>query len=149
MVDWTGAGILFVQTRHGVRHFLLGKDFTRTWADLGGRRKSCDASPYETAIREAEEEMLGVFTPAEIRGFRVLQVIQVHSYVCYVIEVPEGVSVCMSFLAKLGWTSGYTRLEVTKLLWFPILDPRHKIAIDDHGKKHTIRDRAARILHLL
>lgn len=57
---YEGAGILFVATHQGTPHLLLGRRSHRPhqgqWSIPGGRRSRQDASLFETAIRETEEE---------------------------------------------------------------------------------------------
>lgn len=57
---YEGAGILFVADHQGTPHLLLGRRSHRPhqgqWSIPGGRRSRQDASLFETAIRETEEE---------------------------------------------------------------------------------------------
>jgi hypothetical protein len=53
------AGILCYSVKNGSVYFLLGRDYTNSWADLGGSQEPEDESIQYTACREFYEESIG------------------------------------------------------------------------------------------
>jgi hypothetical protein len=70
-----GAGILPVCEMNGVIHVLLARDRNDAlWSDFGGKCETCDrGDAVRTAVREMDEESLGIIASSQILHRRVAQ----------------------------------------------------------------------------
>ena len=138
-----GAGVLVLLRDKGL--FLLGKDYTKEWADFGGNSDTADRDSWATAVREASEESLGLLSPVLDRS-KIKATCEVGNgpYTCYLVDAPTSFSICREF-ERCASAPGI-KAEVTAMLRFPVAKfvesmKKGNTAHCDKESKHVIRER--------
>lgn len=90
-----GAGIQFVAFRKGRAYLLYGRERIGTrnrdsglWSDFGGGHEECDKNTYDTAVREAVEETMGMLgDEARLRSLPIIGEIVRNFYTCWILKI--------------------------------------------------------------
>lgn len=163
--DWNGAGIVVMVKDDFGTFLILGRDFTNTFADFGGKRDDTDRTSFYTAQRECFEETLQVI---DANGLKVVyknalnqrdEMENYCSYHYFVVEEIQG-GICTKFKQALNPSQhqyNYKYHEVTQLLKFPTIDIKVRFdsgekldhVFDDHGHKQRLRPRTRSIIEQL
>jgi|SRR3989344_5851823 len=134
-MKYSGAGILVISGKY----IILGKDYTNTWADFGGRRNIDEDNPIETAIREFKEETLNT-----IRIGKIIGKIKINEYYCFIMNVNVSKDIHEIFKKKRM----KEKSEIQKIYRFPINKNKKdfSIMLDEFGREHQIRKRTQLVL---
>jgi hypothetical protein len=148
-----GAGILFVS--HDGTQIYLGKDYTRNFAEFGGRADFEDRTPFDTAVRETSEESFRAMDRFLRRQDWVManlvEIVDLDVYMCFVIRVPADVNLPDAFEAALA-RSRHNHPEMTGVAPFDTVKAisackrRGGLAEKIDGQMCELRDRTRRVL---
>jgi hypothetical protein len=95
-LEWKSASIVPICLLNGKRYILLGRESTgyiekqHNWDTFGGGREAIDKTPKDTAIREFDEETMGIFGSIEFIRENLLPVhakIKSTEHYIYIIEL--------------------------------------------------------------
>lgn len=96
-IQWKSASIIPICSHNGKRFMLLGRESagyserSKNWDTFGGGREEIDKSPKDTAIREFDEETMGVFGSTDYIREK-LHKVHVHikntMHYVYILQIP-------------------------------------------------------------